>query len=83
MAKVCVRNLEVQVLSSGAGYYIGTMCSDDGFPEPHCRISVDYFKTKQLAQDALDSVNFRKRDYAAENQFCNGEHGCRIKEEDK
>lgn len=47
---------KLQVLSSAAGYYIGTWC-DCG---PYSRES-DYYRTRQAAQSALDTdtVNWR------------------------
>lgn len=52
-------DLEVQVLQSAAGFYIGT-CSDDG---PFTRESVEYFRTRDLAATALESGSWTQRDY--------------------
>ncbi len=50
-------NLPLQVLSSAAGYYIGTD-DDDG---PISRESVEYFKTKSDAQQALEDGAWSQR----------------------
>lgn len=70
----CVRGLELQALRSGAGWYIGTITEEDGYPEPMCRISVDYFRTRQDAENALADLRFPRREYAMECQFCRGDH---------
>ena len=63
----CRRGYEIQVLQSGAGYYLGTF-GEDG---PQCRISTGYAKTRELAEKNLipDRV-------CMENMFCNGGMGC-------
>lgn len=40
---------ELMVLSSAAGYYVGTMYVEDGFEGPGSRDS-DYFKTREKAE---------------------------------
>lgn len=50
-------NLPLKVLSSAAGYYIGTV-DDDG---PISRESAEYFKTKPQAQQALESGVWAQR----------------------
>lgn len=77
----CRRGLEVQVLRSGAGYYIGTMTEEEGFPEPMCRISSCYYKTELEAARALTAWNFPVRN-CIENDFCNHGMGCGIEEEE-
>lgn len=72
----CRKNLEVKVMSSAAGFYIGTESEEDGYPEPNCRISERYFKTEAQAQEALDNMSFIFRGFAPEIQFCNENHGC-------
>lgn len=47
--KYCKLDLSLEVLKSNAGFYIGT--SDNGLPVS--RESVEYFKTQQLAENAL------------------------------
>ena len=47
----CGEELEIRVLKSGAGYYIGTLCDEHG---PHSRESYNYFGTQEMAQEALD-----------------------------
>ena len=50
------RYSELQVLQSGAGYYVGTLYNNpDGFVEPGSRDS-GYFPTRQAAQDYLDEI---------------------------
>jgi hypothetical protein len=69
---ICNRALLVEVLQSGAGYYIGTMYKEPvtNFVEPNCRIS-GYFATKEEAEARLEDGKFERRD-CVENQFC----GC-------
>ena len=68
----CRRGYEIQILRSGAGYYLGTV-DEDGCP--NCRISNCYAKTYELAEKNLmgDRV-------CEENLFCNGYKGCLNKE---
>lgn len=49
---------DLQVLSSGAGYYVGTLYTDpvNGFCEPGSRDS-DYFRTEEQAKAFLDAIN--------------------------
>lgn len=49
----CKTKVKVQVLSSNAGYYIGTSC-DCG---PYSRES-GYYKTREQAQKALDKGDY-------------------------
>lgn len=70
---ICMQGYEVQVLNNSAGYYIGTI-TEDG---PNCRISQEYYKTKEKAETALKTV-FQTRESAMENHFCNGGLGCRF-----
>lgn len=67
--KKCVKNCEVKVLRSNAGYYIGTL-DEDGFP--NCRLSEEYFNTPEEAKAALDTKSFTER-IVLENEFCRGE----------
>lgn len=47
---------DLQVMHSGAGYYVGTIYTDeDGFQEPGSRDSC-YFPTKEAAQKYLDEI---------------------------
>lgn len=50
--------LELQVLRSAAGWYIGTFDAEDG---PISRESWHYYATKAEAQAALDSGNWVQR----------------------
>jgi hypothetical protein len=61
----CGGPLPIQVCSSAAGYYIGRWCSQCG---PYERLSIGYYRTRELAQAALDSGDWDDRDYAVENQ---------------
>lgn len=67
----CVCGRDVQVLRSGAGWYIGT-ADEEG---PYCRCSVEYFSTKAEAEQALEELAFTERQ-CIENQWCNGGIGC-------
>lgn len=48
----CGRELPLQVLESGAGFYIGTFCPDCG---PNTRESERYWRKREQAQTALDT----------------------------
>ena len=63
----CIKDREIQVLESAAGFYIGTF--DEG---PYCRISECYYQTQQEAQTALDTLTFPMRLFCVEVQFCSG-----------
>lgn len=52
--KCCGKTLELQILQSGAGLYIGTFCPNCG---PYSRESGYYRKWKD-AKDAFDSGEF-------------------------
>lgn len=73
MAMKCKKGYEIQVLRSGAGYYLGTV-DELGFP--NCRVSIDYARTREEAEKYLipDRV-------CEENLFCNGYTGCGIVED--
>jgi hypothetical protein len=47
---------ELQVLQSGAGYYIGTIYHGEDFDEPGSRDS-DYFPTAEAAAAYLAAIN--------------------------
>jgi ribosomal protein L44E len=49
----------LKVCHSGAGYYIGTICSECG---PYTRESVEYYHTEEAAQFALDNKLWTPRD---------------------
>lgn len=76
MADLCKQGYEVTVLESYAGYYIGTH-DEEGFP--NCRLSQQYYKTKDEAEEALEGRTFTERN-CVENNFCNGGHGRCFKE---
>lgn len=65
----CKRGLEVKVLKSAAGYYIGTL-TEDGFP--NCRITRSYSATEEGAKCSL----LDRQIGCIENEFCNGGKGC-------
>ena len=67
---ICRKGREVRVLQSN-GWYIGT-ADEEG---PYCRISEQYYASKDAAQDALDRSGFSQRN-CVENNFCNGGQGC-------
>lgn len=46
---------DLQVLSSNAGYYVGTLYTEDGIEEPGSRDS-GYFKLRKEAEDFLASL---------------------------
>lgn len=73
----CTKDLEVRVLKSAAGYYIGTTDFDPDIEceVPNCRVSQEYFKTEKDAQEALDLHNFTVR-RCMENDYCNRAKGC-------
>jgi hypothetical protein len=49
--------LEIQICRSAAGYYIGTL--DEGMP--NTRESVEYFRTKEEAETALQDGYWSQR----------------------
>lgn len=52
---------ELQVLESPAGYYIGTIYTDEsGFQEPGSRDS-EYFESREGAEKALKSKSWAQR----------------------
>jgi len=67
----CTQNKEIQVLLSGAGFYIGT--TEDGMP--FCRLSVEYFKKREEADTALEKKTYTVRK-CMEGDFCNEGKGC-------
>lgn len=73
----CTKDLEVRILKSEAGYYIGTLIYDDicQCDVPNCRISQEYYKTEKDAQEALELHNFTVR-RCIENDYCNSAKGC-------
>lgn len=52
-------DLELQVLQSAAGFYIGT-ASEDG---PYTRESQEYFRTRSRAESALAQGTWTQKDY--------------------
>lgn len=70
----CYQDYEVSVHRSTAGYYIGVFDPEEG---PLCRISADYYPTREAAELALLN-GFHHRMNAMENTFCNGCGDCRL-----
>ena len=54
----CKKRLSLQVLKSNAGFYIGTFDSEGG---PCSRESVEYFRTREQAQMALDDSTWTQK----------------------
>ncbi len=54
----CGSPMPIEVLMSGAGYYIGQSCKQCG---PWCRLS-HYYRTRDEAQHALDTNTIKMRD---------------------
>lgn len=53
---------DIQVLVSGAGYYIGTIYNNpEGYPEPGSRDSVEYYRDKATATTALNNQSWTQR----------------------
>lgn len=67
----CVRNSEVKIMKSGAGYYLGTEFFDryTNAMLPWCRLSEQYWRTAEEAQKALLENDFTERK-CIENIFC-------------
>ena len=74
----CNKGLEVKAMKSAAGYYIGTEIFDKemGCEVPNCRVSVNYFKTKEAAEQAMNN-GFAQRN-CMENDYCSAGKGCGI-----
>jgi len=71
----CTQGHLLQVLKSGAGWYIGTLIRDEEFNAdmPNCRVS-GYYRSREEAQEAL-AGGFVLRE-CAENDFCSQGVGC-------
>jgi hypothetical protein len=66
MTKItCPKGFEISVLQTNH-FYIGTFSEEEG---PYCRLSEEYYLTRELAQEALDNFTFTERD-CMENNFC-------------
>jgi len=62
IAKVCPdcgRDMPVKVCVSAAGYYIGQYCTMCG---PYNRLSYDYYRTSDEAQELLNTGKWKPRD---------------------
>lgn len=51
--------LKLQVLQSGAGFYLGTLSGG----MPNSRESVEYFATREKAEFALESGDWTQKEY--------------------
>jgi hypothetical protein len=71
----CIKGYEIEVLSSGAGYYIGVFDDEVG---PVCRISRDYYKNRKIAEEVFKARSWTSRD-CLENNLCNGGKGCQLR----
>lgn len=71
--KECRKGNKIQIMSSAAGYFLGTeeLDRDLGIEIPCCRITGYYSSEEQLRNDA--SIEFR---HCCENEFCNKGEGC-------
>lgn len=63
----CVKGCTIEVLHSGAGYYLGTL-DEEGLP--NCRISTNYVKSREE-----DGKLFPDRN-SMENMYCCNGVGC-------
>lgn len=54
----CGAKLELEVLQSAAGWYIGTMCDKCG---PYSRESVEYYGDRETAEWHLDNGSWTPR----------------------
>ena len=74
---VCAKGLEVEVLNSNAGYFLGTIVEQDfEYMVQNCRCT-EYYKGYANANDVLQRV--ASGDYSdvrecANNKFCSGGH---------
>jgi len=71
MEITCIKGYSVKVLSANS-YYIGTL-DKDGMPM--CRLSANYYKTREDAQKALDENSFT-RNNGVEIDFCSQGKPC-------
>ena len=74
----CVNGLDIMVLRSGAGWYIGTLDADGC---PNCRISADYYADTDTAKKDLENMCFNYR-FCSENNWCansGGNLSCFVK----
>ena len=61
----CGHVFQLEVLRSGAGFYIGTTCRSvtgcEHAGEPYSREGLDYYDTPAIAQNELDTGQWRRR----------------------
>ena len=63
----CFQGLEIQVLKSAAGFYIGTL-DDEGCP--YCRLGMEYYYDRKSALNDLLDLKFTCRYWAVEIAAC-------------
>lgn len=63
MARQCGRELPIEVLKSAAGFYLGTFVHNDDYDSggPFSRESMEYWPTRELAQEALDTGDWTQK----------------------
>lgn len=56
---------DLGVYESGAGFYIGTMYYDpeEGFPQPGSRESMEYYGTREEAEQAFEKGTWTQRSH--------------------
>lgn len=72
----CRRGLDIRVLHSAAGNYLGTVDPEDG--SPNCRVSDGYYPDPIKALSAMTTGTWNVRQ-CMENDHCNGGRGCAIR----
>lgn len=60
LAEACGKKLELQVMRSNAGFYIGTS-DEEGYP--FSRESVEYFKNEREAIKAFATESWTQKEY--------------------
>ena len=58
--RYCNLKIELQVLRSGAGYYLGTFSPEEG---PISRESEEYWPTEAIAELAMENGDWTQRDH--------------------
>ena len=72
-SKACRRGHFLDIRQSSSGFFIGTYASDGA---PYCRLSAEYWQTKEDAVRALISGTFTTREHEFEIMMCNETKGC-------
>ena len=71
---MCYKGHNIQVLKSEAGFYIGTLVE---FGVPYCRLSSDYYQSKDKTREALDTGKIIERN-AIENELYSDGKKCLV-----